>query len=128
MNASRRHRASLRILAVVLAGVAIEGAVLTPVASAEIAAIASRRNAQKKRFTDSELIEGFFKTAFGAEYHLAGRVGRIRKFDMPVRVLADGAARADRRAQLAKVVADIGQRVQHLDIDMATSSDTANVV
>jgi hypothetical protein len=127
MSASRRNR-TLRLLAVVLAGIAIDGAVRADAASAEIAAIASRRSAEKKSFTDSEIIEGFFKTAFGAEYHLAGRVDRIRKYDMPVRVFAEGAARADRRAQLAKVVADIGQRVQHLDIDMAASSDTANVV
>ena len=33
------------------------------------------------------------KTAFGAEFHLAGRVDRIRKYDMPVRVFADGAPR-----------------------------------
>ena len=47
----------------------------------------------------------------------------------PVRVLADdGADRADRRAQLAKVVADIGERIQHLDIAMASGSDDANVV
>jgi hypothetical protein len=44
-----------------------------------------------------------------------------------VRVFADG-ARADRKAQLAKVVADIGARVQHLDIAMAESSEGANVV
>ena len=88
-----------------------------------------RASAPKRRvFTDSEIIEGFFKTAFGAEYHLAGRVDRIRKYDVPVRVFADGADRADRKAQLAKVVADIGQRVQHLDIAMAASGDDANVV
>jgi hypothetical protein len=43
-----------------------------------------------------------------------------------VRVFAVG-ARADRRAQLTKVVADIGQRVQHLDIAMADSADEANI-
>ena len=69
-------------------------------------------------------MEGFFKTAFGAEYHLAGRVDRIRKYDVPVRVFADG-NRADRKAQLAKVVADIGQRVQHLDIAMAAKQRRA---
>ena len=66
------------------------------------------------------------KTAFGAEFHLAGRVDRIRRYDVPVRVFADG-ARADRKAQLAKVVADIGHRVQHLDIAMTDKRDDANV-
>jgi hypothetical protein len=128
MNASRRHRTSLRILAIALAALAIDGAVRTDAAAAEIAAIASRRSAEKKNFTDSEIVEGFFKTAFGAEYHLAGRVDRIRKYDGPVRVFADGAARPDRRIQLAKVVADIGQRIQHLDIAMAPNAESANVV
>jgi len=98
-----------------------------PAASAEIAAIASRQRAEKKAFSDSEIAEGFFKTAFGAEYHLAGRVDRIRKYDMPVRVFADS-NRPDRKAQLAKVVADIGQRVQHLDIAMADTGEAANII
>ena len=115
------------ILVVALAGDRTRVAIAPPAASAEIPAIASRQRAEKKVFTDSEIIEGFFKTAFGAEYHLAGRVDRIRKYDAPVRVFADG-NRADRKAQLAKVVADIGQRVQHLDIAMAETSDGANVL
>src|ERR1035437_5507960 len=108
-----------RIIAVALAAIAFESVVWQPAAAAEIPAIASRQRAEKKTFTDSEITEGFFKTAFGAEYHLAGRVDRIRKYDVPVRVFADGVGRPERKAQLAKVVADIGQRVQHLDIAMA---------
>ena len=93
----------------------------------ELAAIAQRQRTEKKIFTDSEIIEGFLKTAFGAEYHLAGRVDRIRKYEAPVRVFADG-ARADRKAQLARIVADIAARVQHLDIAMAGDNDDANVL
>jgi Protein of unknown function (DUF2927). len=109
-----------------LAAIAFDTVVSPPPASAEIAAIASRQRVEKKTFTDGEIIEGFMKTAFGAEYHLAGRVDRIRKYETPVRVFADG-SRADRKLQLAKVVADIAQRVQHLDIAMAETSDGANV-
>jgi Protein of unknown function (DUF2927) len=115
-----------RILAVALVTTAF-AAVALPVAAAEIPAIASRQRAEKKSFTDSEIAEGFFKTAFGAEYHLAGRVDRIRKYDVPVRVFVDG-NRPDRKAQLAKVVADIGQRIAHIDIAMTDSSEAANVV
>ncbi|WP_291577973.1 DUF2927 domain-containing protein [Bradyrhizobium sp.] len=104
------------------------GDLVAPAVSGEIPAIASRQRAEKKTFTDSEITEGFFKTAFGAEFHMAGRVDRIRKYDVPVRVFADGLNRPDRKAQLANVVADIGQRVQHLDIAMADSSAGANVV
>jgi hypothetical protein len=117
----------LTIFAVVLAGLAFD-AVWLPAAAAEIPAIASRQRDEKKIFTDSEISDGFFRTAFGAEYHLAGRVDRIRKYDVPVRVYADGAGRPDRKAQLAKIVADIALRVQHLDIAMAPTSAGANVV
>ena len=118
---------SVRIFALGFAALAL-GTIMWPSpASAEIPAIASRQRAEKKSFTDSEIADGFLKTAFGAEYHLAGRVDRIRKYVMPVRVFADG-NRPDRKAQLAKVVADIGRRVQHLDIAMAGTLDDANVV
>jgi hypothetical protein len=126
MSAFARPSRAARLFAAVLATVAL-GVVWQPAASAENPAIASRQRAEKKSFTDSEITEGFLKTAFGAEYHLAGRVDRIRKYDMPVRVFADG-NRPERKAQLAKVVADIGKRVQHLDIAMAETSDSANVV
>jgi hypothetical protein len=115
-----------RIVAAALAAIAFD-ALAAPPAAAEIPAIASRQRAEKKSFTDAEIIDGFFKTAFGAEYHLAGRVDRIRKYDVPVRVFVDG-NRPDRKAQLAKVVADIGQRVAHLDIAMAETNEGANVL
>jgi hypothetical protein len=127
MSALDRSSHFLRIFAVALAAIAFGSVVWPPSASAEIPAIASRQRAEKKTFTDSEITEGFMKTAFGAEYHLAGRVDRIRKYDAPVRVFADG-NRPDRKGQLAKVVADIAQRVQHLDIAMAETSDGANVL
>jgi hypothetical protein len=115
------------IFAVALVTIAFDAVVPPPSSAAEIPAIASRQRAEKKTFTDSEITEGFLKTAFGAEYHLAGRVDRIRKYDAPVRVFADG-NRPDRKTQLAKVVADIARRVQHLDIAMADTSDGANVL
>jgi hypothetical protein len=115
------------MLAVVLTAIAFDVVACVPGASAEIPAIASRQRAEKKTFTDGQIADGFFKTAFGAEYHLAGRVDRIRKYERPVRVFADGNG-AERKAQLAKVVADIGRRVQHLDIAMAENSEGANVV
>src|SRR3954468_23505356 len=114
-------------LAAALGAVAF-GEILVPCAAfADIPGVTQRQRTEKKVFTDSEIVEGFLKTAFGAEYHLAGRVDRIRKYDGPVRVFADG-NRPDRKAQLAKIVADIATRVQHLDIAMAENSDGANVV
>ncbi len=92
--------------------------------ASDIPAIASRQHAQQKVFTDREIIDGFLRTAFGAEFHLAGRVDRIRKYDAPVRVFANGDRR---RSQLASIVADIGRRVQHLDIAMTNDAASANV-
>jgi Protein of unknown function (DUF2927) len=121
------HRSQLsRIVAVSLAVAMCAAAWPARAHAEEIPAVAARQRTEKKTFTDAEIIEGFLKTAFGAEYHLAGRVDRIRKYDVPVRVFADG-NRADRKAQLATVVADIARHVQHLDIAMTDRSENANV-
>ena len=90
--------------------------------------IAKRRAAERRTFTDAEIIDGFFRTVFGAEFHVAGRVDRIRKYEMPVRVFADARAKPDRRAQLAAVVADIRSKVQHLDIAVTSKRKDANVI
>src|ERR1700722_3246811 len=107
MRASRRPQPILRTLAVILAGI---GLVSSLSEAAEIPAVASRQRAERKTFTDSEITEWFFKTAFGAEYHLAGRVDRIRKYDMPVRVFANGGGRPDRKGRLGRGVAGIRAR------------------
>jgi Protein of unknown function (DUF2927) len=116
----------VRTLAAALSAAALGEILLPCTAYADLPAIAQRQRGEKKIFTDSEITEGFLKIAFGAEYHLAGRVDRIRKYDGPVRVFADG-SRADRKTQLAKIVADIAARVQHLDIAMTGNSEDANV-
>jgi Protein of unknown function (DUF2927) len=128
MNAPGRHWHIARMTALALAAVTLDGVIQSPPVSAEIPAITSRQRSERTTFTDSEIVEGFLKTAFGAEYHLAGHVDRIRKYAAPVRVFANGANRPDRKAQLAKVVADIADRVQNLDIAMAQDSDSANVL
>jgi hypothetical protein len=122
-----RFRFSL-LLAIALGGGAADGMNLQHAAAADIAGIAARQRVEKKSFTDGEIVDGFMKTAFGAEYHLAGRVDRIRKYEAPVRVFADGSNRADRKAQLAKIVGDIASRVRHLDIAMAETGEAANVM
>ena len=122
-----RRSLYIRTLTAALVAVALGEVSVPSAAAGEHAAVAQRQRTEKKIFTDSEIIEGFLKVAFGAEYHLAGRVDRIRKYEAPVRVFADG-ARGDRKAQLARIVADIAARVQHLDIAMAGDNDDANVL
>src|SRR4051812_41646792 len=124
----RTRFAALLVVVLALAGVAVDCGIVRHAAAAEIPAIAARQRIEKTSFTDSEIVDGFFKTAFGAEYHLAGRVDRIRKYAAPVRVFADGVNPADRKAQLARIVGDIARRVQHLDIAMAETGEDANVV
>lgn len=83
---------------------------------------------EKKTFTDPQIVEGFLKTSFGAEFQLAGRVDRIRKYQRPVRIFVDSRAKPDRTRQLADVIADIGARIQHLDIAQIEDRDKANLV
>jgi hypothetical protein len=117
---------ALRFALLTLAALTCVSDIVPKATAGELPDIASRQRSEKKSFTDAEIVDGFFKTAFGAEYHLAGRVDRIRKFDGPVRVFAE-TDRADRKAQLGKVVTDIGKRVQHLDIAMTATAEAANV-
>src|SRR5947209_575133 len=124
MSALNPPLPALRIALLALAALMFASDAATMALAGELPAIVSRQRAEKKSFTDAEIVDGFLKTAFGAEYHLAGRVDRIRKFDAPVRVFAE-TDRADRKAQLANVVADIGMRVQHLDIAMTDTSEAA---
>ena len=117
------HRLATRARRAIVAAILVSS---VPLARGEIPEVSARQRVEKKTFTDAEIIEGFFKTSFGAEFQLAGRVDRIRKYVTPVRVFA-GSKRADRRAQLARVVADIGRRIQYLDIAMAETSEDATI-
>lgn len=90
--------------------------------------IAKRRAAQQVSFSDAQIEDGFRKIAFRAELQFDRPVDRIRKFDEPVRVFVIGAAAPDRRAAIAAVVADIGARVDHLDLAMTQDQKTANFV
>ncbi len=122
--------ASLRILQIVAVAATVAACdvlVQLQPAFGEINGVATRQRSEKKSFTDSEISDGFFKTAFGAEFHLAGPVDRIRKYNTPVRVFVDGNS-SGRKTQLAKVVSDIAGRIKHLDIAMANATDDANVL
>lgn len=97
-------------------------------ADAEIPSIAAKQHDQKTDFTDAEIVDGFLKTTFGAEYQLAGKVDRIRKFQKPVRVFVTGLDRPDRRRQIEAVTADIAEHVSHIDIAVTTRREDANLI
>src|ERR1700760_687260 len=97
-------------------------------AAAEDAEIARRRANERKTFTDAEIIDGFFKVTFGAEFHVAGGVARIRKYDEPVKVFVDNRAKPDRSEQVAAVVADVRKHIRDLDLTMTDRREDAQAV
>jgi hypothetical protein len=96
-------------------------------AAAQNRDIDQRRKAERTEFTDAEILDGFMKITFGAELQVSKRVDRIRKYDGPVRVYVESLGRPDRRAQLAKVIEDIGHRIANLDIATTAQRSDANV-
>jgi Protein of unknown function (DUF2927) len=97
-------------------------------AHAEDVNISNRRNSERTSFTNEEIRDGFFKIAFDAELQLGRRVGRIRKFDEPVRVFVFDQADPKRRAEIAAILDDIRARVDHLDLAMTDDLQAANMV
>src|SRR6204780_4983906 len=128
---SRAYDASGTACRVLAASILLPAALAGPgslSAHAENPEIASRRAAERTDFSNDEIREGFFKIAFGAELQLDKPAGRVRKFDEPVRIFVETASGPDRRDELARVVADIGARVNHLDIAVTNDRRSANFV
>jgi hypothetical protein len=111
----------------IFAAVAICGSWSLP-AWAENPDISSRRAAERTDFTDDEIKDGFYKIALRAELQFDRRAERIRKFDEPVRVFVVNGGAPDRRAEIAKIIADIRARVRHLDLAITDDRETANLV
>jgi len=120
----RGVRLSLAILAATL----LAGRAFAADADPDVSSIASRQHNEKTDFTDAQIVDGFLKTTFGAEYQLAGKVDRIRKFDKPVRVFITGVDRPDRSRQIETVTADIGEHIGHLDIAVTKNREEANLI
>lgn len=99
-----------------------------PLAHAASDDIATHQDAQRKSFTDAEIIDGFLKIAFGAEFRADQRVDRIRKYDSPVRVFIDNQGQPDRHDQVASIIADIRSRIKNLDIAVTPTRVDANVI
>jgi hypothetical protein len=115
-------------IAFVAALVSLASLLAAPLAAAEDAEIARRRAAERTTFTDAEIVDGFFKVTFGAEFHLAGRVDRVRKYETPIRIYIDNRASPNRSAQVAAVIADIAAHIRNVDIARTGRRDDANIV
>jgi hypothetical protein len=129
VSAARRIAGKIRgaLMVSALATAALAGFGSAP-SHAEDPEITSRRAAERTDFTNDEIRDGFFKIAFGAELQLDKPAGRVRKFDEPVRIFVESASGPDRRGELARVVADIRTRVNHLDIAVTNDRREANFV
>jgi hypothetical protein len=90
MQRRRLSSACLVAVAALTAAIAIGG--LLP-AQAENSAISMRRAAERTSFSNEEIKDGLFKTAFRAELQLGRHDERIRKFEEPVRVFVEIMAR-----------------------------------
>jgi hypothetical protein len=115
-----RHAAAALVAATTIAAC---GAAL-----AEDSEISIRRAGERTSFSDAEIKDGFFKTAFHAELQFDQKADRIRKFDEPVRVFVVNHGTPDRRAEIAAVIADIRARVAHLDMALTDDRKAANFV
>jgi Protein of unknown function (DUF2927) len=126
MRAREAYRCARRVvITATLAPLLLTASV--DITRAEHPRIVQLRAAEQKTFTDAQIIDGFFKIAFGAELAVAGRTDRIRKYDRPVRVFVESRAKPDRRGQVAEVVADIARRIEHLDLAMTKERAAADV-
>jgi hypothetical protein len=123
----RRHFISawFTLTAALTAAATIGG--IVPV-GAENDAISMRRAAERTSFSNEEIKDGLFKTAFRAELQLGRHDERIRKFDDAVRVFVDNHGAPARTGDIAAIVDDIRARVQHLDLAVTSDRKDANVV
>jgi Protein of unknown function (DUF2927) len=125
----RRFVSSAGLIAGVLtAATAASVAIASLPARAENNDISVRRAAEQTTFSDAEIKDGFFKTAFRAELQIGRQDERIRKFDEPVRVFVANQGSRDRRNEIATIVADIRAHVNHLDVAITDSRQAANFV
>ena len=99
---------------------------LSCAAQVDNADISIGRAFERTSFSDDEIKDGFFKIAFRAELQFGQPAGAIRKFDGPVRIFVVNRGAPDRRAELAKIVADIRAHVDHLDLAVTDDRQAAN--
>jgi Protein of unknown function (DUF2927) len=119
---------TLRLPATALAAATAGAVLLSAAAQAEDYEIGVRRAAERTVFSDAEIKDGFFKTAFHAELQFDKQADRIRKFDEPVRVFVATHGTPDRRAEIAAIIADIRTRVAHLDLALTDDRKAANFI
>lgn len=117
-----------RLAAVVGLTAGLAGAVCAATPDIDNSDISYRRSIERRTFSDAEILDGFFKVTFGAEFHVAGGVDRIRKYDGPVKVFIDNRATPDRTPQVEAAIADIRSRIRNLEITTIDRREDANMI
>lgn len=109
----------------------------TLAASALLAACATPCLAEVRRFSDAELIDGFVRTVFGAEYEApADAILVVKRFTGPVRVRVEPlpsatlpAAFARQRARQAeRLVRQMASRIRGVSISIVPTMAQANLL
>jgi hypothetical protein len=131
-KAGPMHRGFLGSGSLIVGAFASATLIVVCVASVPVRAenndISMRRAAERTTFSDDEIKDGFFKTAFRAELQIGRHDERIRKFDEPVRVFVVNRGAPDRRGEIAAIVADIRAHVNHLDVAITDNRQAANFI
>jgi hypothetical protein len=118
-----------RLLVTLLAALCLCHSVLAAPrkATAPDSALAHAEKAQRKEFSDAEILDGFLKTAIGSELQRGDAENRIRKYERPIRVFLDNRAHPDRRHIVEKILDDIRSKIAHLDLAVTENRADANI-
>jgi hypothetical protein len=124
------RRGAISVFSIATAGLLTAAATLAGLCPvlAENSTISLRRAAERTNFSNEEIKDGLFKTAFRAELQFGRHQERIRKFDGPVRVFVENHGSRVRTDQIAAIVKDIRARINHLDLAVTSDRKDANIV
>lgn len=121
---ARRSLLAAVLIATVMALVPTADAI----AQSANADIDARRAAERTEFSDAEIRDGFFKTAFHAELQFGGNEERIRKFEEPVRLFVADQTGSGRRADVVAIAADIKRHIGRLELTVVNDRRDANFI
>jgi hypothetical protein len=78
-------------------------------------------------YTDAQLIDGFNKTVFGAEYQTNSKLAnRVKKYEKPVLIYVNNRSRLDRRAAVNAFVDALPSRIRNLKVRRVSDPKAAN--
>jgi hypothetical protein len=80
--------------------------------------------AQYTHFSTAELTRGFLALAFGSDLRIGARPTGIRRFDHPISAHVTGGGTVDRRAAMARVIADYARAVPALHLNETSAEST----